>query len=238
MSMSLQKYDQIGVAMTCRSYAEYVRMFNLDEEKLASGPVLDIAAGAASFTAELRGREIEAKAADPMYRLSAEQIYDEGRKEIESSTSKLARMKDQYDWSYYGSIEEHRDNRIRSLDKFIAHYNSQQAGTDRIYTAASLPELPFPDESFQTVLCSHFLFLYHEQFDYSFHLKAIQELLRVCRKDGEVRLYPLVSLAWEPYPFLEDLTDYLERGGVRCEFANTFLPFVPKPSRVLCLRRG
>ncbi|RAV19096.1 methylase, partial [Paenibacillus contaminans] len=32
-------YEQIGVAMTCRSFEEYVLMFALDEDKLKEGPV-------------------------------------------------------------------------------------------------------------------------------------------------------------------------------------------------------
>ncbi len=34
-------YEQVGVAMTCRSYQEYVDMFSRTDEILLMGPILD-----------------------------------------------------------------------------------------------------------------------------------------------------------------------------------------------------
>jgi hypothetical protein len=59
-------YEQLGVAMTCRSFAEYERMFDLVKSDLQKGSILDIASGASSFTAMARRHGYEAFAVDPL----------------------------------------------------------------------------------------------------------------------------------------------------------------------------
>ena len=59
------------------------------------------------------------------------------------------------------------------------------------YRNGELPTLPFADRSFDLALSSHFLFLYTEQFDESFHSSSIAEMGRVA---DEVRIFPLLAL--------------------------------------------
>jgi len=225
-------YPQMGVANTCRSFDEYMRMFDLKMKDVASGPVLDVAGGASSFTAQLRGMGIAATAADPFYAGTTERVLEEARKEIGVSSAKLAAAAAGYDWSYYGSPERHRKIREQSYERFAADYVRDEAPSR--YIAASLPELPFADGSFGLVLCSHFLFLYGEQFDEAFHRAALAELLRVTRASGEVCVYPLVTLGWETPPYLDGLLQELqETASVR--IVPTTLPFTPVKSPVLKL---
>lgn len=228
-------YEQIGVAMTCRSFEEYVLMFALDEDKLKEGPVLDVGAGASSFVASANERGIRAVAADPLYDLSKEKIAEHGRKEIETSTAKLAGLTGKFDWTYYGDLNKHRDNRERSLELFLQDYDAGLA--EGRYTAGKLPRLPFADDSFATVLCSHFLFLYAEQFGYDFHLQAIRELARVCRPGGEVRIYPLIDLKWRPFALLPELLDDLCRDGYTIHFYESDLPFIPNSRQLLGVQK-
>lgn len=230
-----QKYQQTGVAMTCRSYAEYLRMFALKKETIEAGPVLDVSGGASSFIAKLSNQGIQAAGADPLYTMTPEQIYSHGAREIEVSTEKLAGLQEYFDWSFYGSLEHHRTMREQSLELFIADYRSD---TDKSkYFAAGLPALPFADGSFGLVLCSHFLFLYHEQFDYAFHAEAVRELLRVCRPGGEVRIYPIYTLGWERYPFLNRLLAELGDLAAKAEMLPSELPFIPGSSEFLRLKK-
>jgi SAM-dependent methyltransferase len=235
MMKQTEHYDQIGVAMTCRGYAEYERMFDLDEEALRRGIVLDVAAGASSFAAEAGRRGIDVLCADPRYAQSPEQIGAEGLAEIGTSSEKLARLAHRFDWSYYGDIERHKAGRIQSLGLFLQDY-AEPSSRSR-YRAEHLPELSFPDDTFSTVLCSHFLFLYREQFDDAFHRAALGELLRVCKPGGEVRVYPLQSLRWEPYPELPELLAYLESLGSTCTRKPSGLPFIPGSTEMLCIRK-
>jgi SAM-dependent methyltransferase len=231
-----EHYEQIGVAMTCRSYEEYVRMFALTDETLTRGKVLDAAAGASSFAAEARRRGADVVCADPKYAQTAAELEANGLREIEESTAKLGRLADRLDWSYYGSLERHKAGRIRSLRLFLQDFR-EQADKGR-YLAETLPVLGFADHSFSLVLCSHFLFLYEEQFDYAFHCAALEELIRVCKPGGEIRVYPLASLRWEPYTRLGDLVNHLEsKTGAICEFLPSSLPFIPNSNRLLRIQK-
>jgi len=228
-------YEQVGVAVTCRGYTEYERMFALDEAALRRGEVLDVASGASSFAAEARSRGVRVISVDPRYAMTAEELGEESRAEIETSAGKLAGLMHLYDWSYYGSMERHKAMRLESLRTFLRDY--AEPGARRRYVAASLPSLPFEDGRFALVLCSHFLFLYGEQFDEAFHQAALVELLRVCEPGGEVRVYPVVTLRFRPYAALAQLIAHLEALGASCSLDPAGLPFLPNSDRMLVVRK-
>jgi SAM-dependent methyltransferase len=228
-------YPQAGVAVTCRSAREYEAMFALDMEALGAGPILDVAAGASSFVAEMRARGYMAVAADPRYAKSPETLYVESLEEIGVSTAKLEKLQDRFDWTFYGSLDAHRAGREKSLEEFISDY---RADTEhQVYVPASLPSLPFADDTFALVLCSHFLFLYEEQFSPEFHQNAVRELYRVTRPGGEVRLYPLHTLRFEKYSALGALKAMLEELGAAVAEAPSLLPFLPGSTHMLTIRK-
>ncbi len=230
----IREYEQTGVAMTCRSLDEYVRMFDLKAEELRGKPILDVAAGASSFAAEARMLGALASAADPRYAMAPDELVVEAKAEIESSTAKLQRLQEQFDWSYYGTLDQHRAGRLAALERFRQDFADEGAGA---YTAASLPHLPFEDEQFALVLCSHFLFLYGEQFDADFHREAVKELLRVCRKGGTVRIYPLLTLRFRKPPGLDELLEDIRGMGVEAELLPSSLPFIPSSVHYLRLTK-
>ena len=80
------------------------------------------------------------------------------------------------------------------------------------YLIGELPKLDINDQQYDIALCSHFLFLYSEQFDYKFHLAAILEMLRIAK---EVRIFPLLTLAMDKSPYLERLLNELETRGYK-----------------------
>ncbi|MFF2090406.1 class I SAM-dependent methyltransferase [Paenibacillus sp. NPDC058174] len=227
-----QHYEQIGVAMTCRGYDEYVRMFDLNEEDLQAGKVLDVASGGSSFTAEARRRGIEAFAVDPRYQQpDAEQWIAEALEEIGVSTAKLAKLDSSFDWSYYGSLERHRAGRESSLELFANHLRSNEG--KNCYFGGALPQLPFASSTFSLVTCSHFLFLYAEQFGFEFHKQAILELMRVCKPGGQVRIYPLLSLKWDRFEALNELITAIEGAGGKADRLPSQLPFIPGSTEFL-----
>lgn len=228
-------YEQVGVAMTCRSFQEYEDMFMLDEQLLQKGRILDVAAGGSSFVAELRKRRYDAAAVDPLYKLSAEEMNMFGNKEIDITTQKLDKIKHQLVWDSYKSLEYHNEIRIKSFQQFLEDY--EKDGKKETYITAALPSLPFADETFSFVLCNHFLFLYQEQFDYEFHLRALNELLRITKKGGVIRIYPLVGFKNEPYPYLNQLIDTLEHQGVEIELTPTNFCFLPTATHFLHIKK-
>lgn len=202
-----EDYEQLGVAMTCRSFKEYEKMFSLDEQLLKSGRILDVASGASSFVAELSKRGYDAIAVDPLYRLTLEEMTTHGENEIEIANKKLANAEHLFVWDSYESLESHYQIRLNSFQQFLESY--KRNNIKEKYITAALPSLPFEDETFSLIICNHFLFLYQEQFDYDFHLNAINELLRITKKDGVIRIYPLVGFKNEMYPYLDKLTEIL-----------------------------
>lgn len=235
-------YPQTGVAVTCRSYREYEAMFMLDEETLRRGRVLDVAAGASSFAAEAKAKGMDVTAADPRYAQPPESLLPDTAEEIAVSTAKLARLQDRFDWTFYGSLSLHRAIREQSMERFAADYRADfaeasraggQPGIRRAYVPALLPALPFADASFSLVLCSHFLFLYEEQFSPGFHRDAVLEMYRLLKPGGELRIYPLQTLRFTASSVLEDAWRALHTAGAAVERLPTGLPFIPGSTHLL-----
>ncbi len=225
-------YPQTGVASTCRSFEEYCAMFKMVETDWRRGPVLDVAGGASSFTAELNARGVPAFAVDPFYKGLTEDVIAAAHREIEVSSAKLAALADNYNWGFYGSPEQHRYIRERSLALFSEDF--RRADADIRYIPAALPNLPFANDTFGLVTCSHFLFLYSDTFGETFHAASITELIRVLKPGGELRIYPLVTLKWEECPFIPNILRELH-DVAEMEYLPTCLPFMPVQSSLLRL---
>ena len=80
------------------------------------------------------------------------------------------------------------------------------------YIAGELPDLPFADREFDLALCSHFLFLYSEQYTEEFHMASIREL---CRVADEVRIFPLLELGSKPSRHLASICNRLSASDYR-----------------------
>ncbi|MCM3635107.1 methyltransferase domain-containing protein [Paenibacillus camelliae] len=224
-------YDQQGVAMTCRSFKEYCRMFLLEDELPRHGKVLDVASGASSFTAELCERGYEAYACDPLYKLTPNAMQKHGLAEHELASAKLSAKQHAFVWKDYASLQEHDELRQASLQQFIAHYRNNSAHSR--YVVGALPKLPFPDHTFELVCCNHFLFLYQEQFDENFHLEALLEMLRVTKQGGRIVVYPLVGFRNEIYPKLPLLIERLQEQHAEVRLRSTTFRFLPAADRFL-----
>jgi SAM-dependent methyltransferase len=192
--------------ISSRSLAEYRAMFGLSDAEL-TGRILDCAAGGASFVAEL-GPRVDAFAVDPAYsrpdtELAAALAADTGR-----CADIATEHADHFVWDWYGTPQRRDRMRAAAAAAFLA----DKAARPERYLTASLPDLPFPDASFDLVLCSHLLFTWADPLDLEWHTNAVEELLRVTR--GELRLYPLVRRgAGEPVPFLPAVRDHVRDGG-------------------------
>lgn len=230
----MKGYEQIGVAMTCRSFDEYESMFDLRADELRSGAILDIAAGGSSFVAGAISRGYDAVAVDPRYAQGYGEWIEEARAEIIASTAKIDKIKDQFDWSYYGDVKRHQAGRISSHERFAAHIGTEEGRSH--YRAGSLPKLPFGDGQYSLVLCSHFLFLYGDLFDYNFHLQSLLEMIRVCRAGGTIKIFPIMTLKWEPYPHLERLIEAVRENGAAADRYASKLPFIPGADAGLIIR--
>ena len=170
-----------------RTWSEYLKMFDLKEENLVKGKILDCAAGASSFTAEMSKKGYEVIALDILYDEDPEVLCNKYKIDMEVLIEGLASV-DSFVWNFFRDIEDLKKQRDRSCREFIVDYNIY--GKNR-YIKADLTKIPFPDNYFSMVLCSHLLFIYDHRLDYKFHLDTIKEMLRVT--SNEVRIYPLVK---------------------------------------------
>lgn len=102
-------------------------------------------------------------------------------------------------------------NRRNALNGFLADFDE---GLEQgRYRVGELPSLEFGDAEFDLALCSHFLFLYSDQFSEEFHMQSVLELLRVAR---EVRIFPLLNLAQELSPHLDTVQHAALSRGCEC----------------------
>jgi SAM-dependent methyltransferase len=183
--------------VTSRSYAEYEAMFDLTE---LPGSVLDCCAGGAGFTAEAAARGADAVAVDPAYELPAAELVDTVRRSLPATAGIIDEHAGSFVWNWYGSPTRKDEMRIEAADRFLQDVS---IAPER-YVPGSLPELPFENQRFDLVLCSHLLFTWADKYDRDWHLAALRELVRVSR--SEVRVFPLVQQgAGEPVTYLPEL---------------------------------
>lgn len=171
-----------------RSAPEYEAFFALANVP-SSARVLDCGGGPASFTAEWSRQGRFAVAADPVYQQSGDAIAADFGPTAARMLESTHRTKDRFVWNHFKSPEDVVESRRNTLKRFLSDFQSP----DRMgrYVAARLPDLPFPDDAFDLVLCSHLLFLYSEELSLELHIASLREMLRVGR---EVRVFPLLDM--------------------------------------------
>lgn len=171
-----------------RAYIEYVNMFDLKPDFL-SKKVLGCGDGPAAFNSVGNAFGGNITSIDPIFSLSKKDIEKRINETFGEVINQTKLNADKFNWEMYGSVEALGKIRMKSMLQFLNDF--EQGLEEGRYIAAELPNLPFADNTFDLALCSHFLFLYSEHLDLDFHLKAIDEMLRVA---SEVRIFPVVDL--------------------------------------------
>ena len=192
-------------------FEEYLDMFSLSKEELEGKKILDCPAGACSFTAVGNKQDLDVTAADIAYYHSEEDLHNKGLQDIEHAMEFMEKAQTNYIWDYFKDIEGLKRHRLSALKNCA---NDMRESSER-YVPVTLPSLPFKDGEFDVLLSAHFLFMYADRLDYQFHLKTLNELLRV-RKE-EIRIFPLVDLEGKRYEHLDKLISYLADNGFNVE---------------------
>lgn len=202
MVMKLESVVPFG-----RSLDEYRQMFALSDDDLER-TILGVADGPASFNTEMTGLGKRVVSVDPLYAFPGGDIEKQFAAVLDNIIAQVQSSPDDWVWSYHRSPERLRENRVSVLGKFVSDYDSGK--TEGRYRVGELPRLDFVDDQFDLALCSHFLFLYSDQYSYEFHQASVYEMLRVAR---EVRIFPLLSLMLERSQHLQPLVDDLISQG-------------------------
>jgi len=118
------------------------------------------------------------------------------------------------------------------MERFLEDFKAGKA--EGRYVDAELPTLPFDDETFDLAVCSHFLFLYSDQFSGDFHVAAIREMNRVAR---EVRIFPLLALGGTRSAHFEPVAHRLQTEGLAVTVEIVAYEFQRRGNEMLRVRR-
>lgn len=182
-------------------------MFALSDGDLQR-PILGCGDGPASFNAQMTALGHPVVSIDPIYAFTAVQIEQRVQETYPLIIDQVAQKPDDFVWDVIGTPQRLGEIRLTAMRDFLADYEAG-LGNGR-YLAAALPELPFEEQQFDLVLCSHFLFLYSDHFDEAFHLASLRELLHVA---NEVRIFPLLNLNGRPSVHIQPVMAALAADG-------------------------
>lgn len=215
---SRTKLDLERIIFIGRTYDEYVSMFDLKMEQLRDKRILDCPAGACSFTAVAARQGFDVMACDIAYDHAPNDLERKGLQDVTYAMEQLAQVAGQYDWSFFGNIDGLRAHRLQALRDCSAHRREEP----HRYVPAVLPSLPFEDGAFDIILSAHFLFMYSDRLDATFHRLTIEELLRVAKE--EVRIFPLVDLEGKRPAQVDEVIDQVNNLGY--EVQELMVPYV------------
>jgi len=169
------------------SFKNYLLMFDLNDQDLQE-PILDVAAGASSFNAEMTMRGFQAISSDPLYEHSFEEVQTKVALMLDNLERRINESKDKFIWTYETSPEALMSKQRTMAEIFLKDF--EKGFAEKRYIPDALPNLSFSDYQFTLALCANFLFdgPYHHDLD--FQLKAIKEMCRVSR---ETRIFPLLN---------------------------------------------
>jgi SAM-dependent methyltransferase len=199
----ITKNKLIGPIFIGRSWKEYVKMFNLSETDLTKN-ILDCAAGASSFTAQMNIQGYKVKAVDLLFDQDALVLKQRCIEHLELLIESLSQNKDMFIWTCFPDPQSLKEHRIKSCHEF---YEDYQQNPQR-YIKGNLTNLPFPNNHFNISLSSHLLFIYDHRLDLNFHIKAVQEMLRVSQ--DELRIYPLVKRKFKKSELISPVIEAVE----------------------------
>jgi hypothetical protein len=213
-----------------RSYEEYIAMFSLSPADLHQ-KILGCSDGPAGFNSTLSSKGGSIVSIDPVYTFTAEEIRKRIEETYEAVLEQTRKNKDEFIWDSIPSVEELGRIRMAAMASFLKDFEKGRA--EGRYVAASLPHLPFHDREFGLALCSHFLFLYSEQFSEKFHFAAIREL---CRVAWEVRIFPLLELGAKKSRHLEPVAAGLKKQGYHIAVRKVQYQFQKGGNEMLVIR--
>ncbi len=198
-----------NVAPLGRSLEEYWLMFGLTEKDLDK-KIIGIGDGPASFNAEMKELGNNVTSVDPLYEFKGEEIEKKFYASVDNIIDQVKSSPGDWAWTYHSSPEDLKLHRKQAVVKFLRDFEKGKA--QGRYVVGELPSLDIKEGSFDIALCSHFLFLYSDHYDYDFHKKSIYELLRIA---GEVRIFPLLDLLLNRSPYIHPIMEELRGEGYR-----------------------
>lgn len=213
-----------------RNLDEYKAMFLLNENDLEK-KIAGFGDGPASFNYEAHCLGCDITSYDPIYQFSKielEQRIDEVREIV---MEQMKENKDNYVWTRIKDLNELEQMRMSAMKLFLDDY---EAGlSEKRYVYYELPEqLVLEEDYFDIGLSSHFLLMY-TSLGYDFHIKAMTEMLRVCK---EIRIFPVVDLDAIQTDLISSVIDYFKKRYF-VELIETDYQFQKNANKMLLIRK-
>lgn len=188
-----------------RTLEEYKRMFALSEEDLKK-PIASFGDGPASFNSEMTKLENNVTSFDPIYQFTKEQLINRIEETKDIVMKQTKENKENFCWNTIKDLDELESIRLVAMNKFIEDF--EEGKTEKRYIPHELPnKTVFSNKHFNIGLSSHFLLLY-TQLGLEFHIKAIDEMLRICK---EIRIFPILDLDAEQSSLLQPIIDHYKK---------------------------
>lgn len=138
---------------------------------------------------------------------------------------------DNYIWTKIRDLQQLEQIRMDAMNVFL---NDFETGlSEGRYRYHELPKcLPVEENYYDIGLSSHFLLLY-TQLGFDFHVKAIEEMMRVCK---EVRIFPVVDLDANQADMISDVIDEFKK-KYDVELKETNYQFQKNADKMLVIRK-
>ncbi|MGN0613230.1 MAG: SAM-dependent methyltransferase [Porcipelethomonas sp.] len=213
-----------------RNMAEYKMMFRLTEEDMQK-KIAGFGDGPASFNCEAAGQGHSVTSFDPIYQFSKEDLEKRIEKVRVTVMQQMRENTENYIWTKIRNPDELEQIRMSAMKLFLEDY--EQGLSEKRYIYHELPDrLPWGDNSFDIGLSSHFLLMY-TALGYDFHIRAITEMLRVCK---EIRIFPLADLDANETDLISDVIEYF-RKEYDVTIAKTEYEFQKNTNKLLIIRK-
>lgn len=213
-----------------RNLDEYKAMFLLNENDLEK-QIAGFGDGPASFNYEAHCLGYDITSYDPIYQFSKmelEQRIDEVREIV---MEQMKENKDNYVWTRIKDLNALEQTRMSAMKLFLDDFETGLS--EKRYVYHELPEqLTLEDDYFDIGLSSHFLLMY-TSLGYDFHIKAMTEMLRVCK---EIRIFPVVDLDAIQTDLISSVIDYFKKRYF-VELIETDYQFQKNANKMLLIRK-
>lgn len=195
-----------------RTLEEYKTMFELSAEDLKK-PIASFGDGPASFNLEMTKLKNNVISFDPIYQFTKEQLLNRIEETKDIVIKQTKENKDNFIWTNIKDLDELEKIRMGAMNNFIDDF--EEGRREKRYIPHELPnKTNFSDKHFDIGLSSHFLLLY-TQLGLDFHIKSIDEILRICK---EVRIFPILDLDAKESSLLQPIMSYYNKNyNVRIE---------------------
>lgn len=195
---------------------EYIRMFHLTDGDLKS-KILGCGDGPSSFNCECNGNVVSI---DPIYKFTKKDIQEKINEIFNIICDQLKTNLDDFIWTEFENVDELKEARLKAMNQFLGDY--EKGKLEGRYMEGELPELNFTNKQFDIVLSSHFLFLYSSHLSFDFHLKSLQEMIRVGRN---IRIFPLCDLDGNESKHLKGIVKWLDEEIIEYKIIKTNYEF-------------